>query len=86
MALKTKKMSDAVGMDVFTDSGDFFGTIEEAVLVRNKVEGWKVKATKNSFLNRALGGAKGVVVPHKLVKAIGNICIVSKAAAPNYEE
>lgn len=86
MALKIKKISEATGMQVFTDAGDFFGEIEEAILVKNKVEGWKVKAIRGSFLTKALGGAKGVVVPHQLVKAMGSICIVSKAAAPSYSE
>lgn len=86
MALRTKKISEAVGMQVFTDSGDFFGEIEEAVLVKNKIEGWKVRATRGSFLVKALGGAKGVVIPHQLVKAIGSVCIVSRAAAPSYSD
>ncbi len=86
MALRTKKISEAVGMQVFTDSGDFFGEIEEAVLIKNKIEGWKVRATRGSFLVKALGGAKGVVIPHQLVKAIGSVCIVSRAAAPSYSE
>ena len=86
MALRTKKMSEASGMQVFTDAGEFFGEIEEAILIKNKIEGWKVKATRGSFLTKALGGAKGVVVPHQLVKSMGSICIVSKAAAPSYAE
>ena len=86
MALRTKKISEAVGMQVFTDSGDFFGEIEEAVLIKNKIEGWKVRATRGSFLVKALGGAKGVVIPHHLVKAIGSVCIVSRVAAPSYSE
>jgi len=86
MALKTKKISETVGMQVFTDSGDFLGEVEGAILERNKIGGWKVRARKNSYLTKALGGAKGVVIPHQLVKAVGSILIVSKAAAPNYSE
>ncbi len=84
--LKTRKISEVIGLDVFTDSGDFFGVIEEAVLDKNKVFGWRVRATKESFLSKALAGAKGVVIPHQLVTAIGSIFIVSKAAAPSYSE
>lgn len=86
MSLKTKKVSETIGMQVFTDNGEFFGEIEEAIMVGNKIEGWKVRAGRGSFLTKALGGAKGVVVPHQLVKAIGNVCIVSKSAAPAYSE
>ena len=45
-----------------------------------------MRATKTSSLNKLLGGAKGVIVPHQLVKAVGNIMIISKTALPNYEE
>jgi sporulation protein YlmC with PRC-barrel domain len=84
--LKMKKISDTFDMKVFTDSGDYFGDVEEAILTQSKVYGWRVKATRNSFLNKVLGSAKGVVVPHQLVKAMGDIMIISKAAVPSYSE
>ncbi|MBU0472219.1 MAG: PRC-barrel domain-containing protein [Nanoarchaeota archaeon] len=82
--LKMKKITETFDMRVFTDSGDYFGDIEEAILTSNKVFGWRVKATKNSFLNKVLGAAKGVIVPHQLVKSIGDIMIISKSAVPSY--
>ena len=82
--LKMKKISETYEMKVFTDSGDYFGDIEESILTSTKVFGWKVKATKNSFLNKVLGSAKGVIVPHQLVKAVGDILIISKTAVPSY--
>lgn len=71
-------------MKVFTDSGDYFGDIEESILTKNKVFGWRVRATKNSYLSKVLGSAKGVIVPHQLVKSVGDIMIISKAAIPQY--
>jgi len=82
--LKMKKISETYDMKVFTDTGDYFGDIEESILTQNKVFGWRVKATKNSFLNQILGSAKGVIVPHQLVKSIGDVMIISKAAIPSY--
>ncbi|MBI2663108.1 PRC-barrel domain-containing protein [Candidatus Woesearchaeota archaeon] len=84
--LKIKHISDAYDMKVYTDSGDYFGEIEEGILTMNKISGWRIRATKNSFLTRVLGGAKGVIVPHQFVKAIGDIVIISKSAIPSYEE
>ena len=81
--LKMKKISETYDMKVFTDTGDYFGDIEESILTHNKVFGWRVKATRNSFLNKVLGSAKGVIVPHQLVKSIGDIMIISKAAVPS---
>lgn len=82
--LKMKRISETFDMRVFTDSGDYFGDVEEAILTQSKVFGWRVKATKNSFLAKVLGNAKGVIVPHPLVKSIGDIMIINKSAVPNY--
>jgi sporulation protein YlmC with PRC-barrel domain len=82
--LKLKRIQECYDMKVFTDAGDYFGDVEEAILTTNKVFGWRVKATKNSFLNKVLGSAKGVIVPHQLVKATGDIMIISKSAVPSY--
>ncbi len=82
--LKMRKLSDSYSMKVFTDSGDYFGDIEESILTNTKVFGWRVKATRNSYLSQVLGSAKGVIVPHQLVKAIGDIMIISRAAVPSY--
>ncbi|MFH2020916.1 MAG: PRC-barrel domain-containing protein [archaeon] len=80
--LKMKKISECYDMKVFTDEGDYFGDVEEIIVHTNKISGWRVKATKNSFLTNILGSAKGVVVPHGLVKAIGDIMIINKSAMP----
>lgn len=83
--LKMKRISETYDMRVFTDAGDYFGDIEESILTQTKIFGWKVRATKNSFLNKVLGSAKGVIVPHQLVKATGDIMIISKTAIPSYK-
>lgn len=82
--LKMKRISETYDMKVFTDTGEYFGDVEESILTTNKVFGWRVRATKNSFLTKVLGSAKGVIVPHQLVKSIGDILIISKAAVPSY--
>ncbi len=82
--LKMRRLSETYNMKVFTDSGDYFGDIEETLMTKTKVFGWRIRATKNSYLNKVLGSAKGVIVPHQLVKNIGDIMIISRAAVPNY--
>ena len=84
--LKMKKVSETYDMKVFTDSGEYFGDIEEVILTQTKIFGWRVKASRNSFLNKVLGSAKGVIVPHELVKSVGDVMIISKAAMPSYKE
>ncbi|MBD3204692.1 hypothetical protein GF327_10455 [Candidatus Woesearchaeota archaeon] len=82
--IKMKRITETYDMKVFTDSGDYFGDIEEGIVTTNKIFGWRVKATRNSFLSSVLGSAKGVIVPHQLVKSMGDIMIISKAAIPSY--
>ena len=84
--LKLKRISESYDMKVFTDSGEYFGDIEESIITQTKVFGWRVRATKNSFLVKVLGSAKGVIVPHQLVKSMGDIMIISKAAVPSYTQ
>ncbi|MAG60676.1 photosystem reaction center subunit H [archaeon] len=81
--LKMKKISQTYDLKVFTDSGEYFGDVEDSIMTANKVFGWKIRSTKNSFLSRVLGSAKGVIVPHQLVKAVGDILIISKTAVPS---
>ena len=78
--LKIKKVSEVLGKRVFTDAGDFFGEIEEVNLVENKIDGWRIRVarTAGSFL----GGARGVIVPHQFVKAIGDVVVINRAAIP----
>lgn len=84
--LKTKNLSETINTKVYTDDGFYFGDIEENIISGNKIFGWRVRATKTSYLTKVLGGAKGVIVPHQLVKAIGDIFIISKSAIPSYDE
>ncbi|MCK4669877.1 MAG: PRC-barrel domain-containing protein [Nanoarchaeota archaeon] len=82
--LKMKRLSETYDLRVFTETGDYFGNVEESILTKNKIFGWRIRAIKNSVLARVLGSAKGVIVPHQLVKSIGDIMIINKAAIPSY--
>ena len=76
-----KKITEAVGKNVFTSDGDYFGQIEDVNLAENKVDGWKVKISSN--FTPAFGGARGVVIPHQVVRAMGDVVIVNKNALPS---
>ena len=82
--LKIKKITDVIGRRVYTDTGDFFGEIEESNLVENKVESWRIRVA-GSMAN-FLGGARGVIIPHQFVKAVGDIIIISRANLPLDED
>lgn len=82
--LKIKKITDVIGRKVYTDTGDFFGEVEESNLVENKVESWRIRVA-GSMAN-FLGGARGVIIPHQFVKAVGDIIIISRANLPLEED
>lgn len=82
--LRIKKISEVIGKHVYTSEGDYFGQIEEVNLVNNKIDGWKIKIS--SGIMGALGGARGVIIPHQFVRAIGDVFIINKASLPVKEE
>lgn len=79
--MRIKKVSEVIGNRVYTDAGDVFGEIEEANLFDNKIDGWKVKVSGNVI--SMIGGAKGVIIPHHFVRAIGDVFLINKAALPS---
>jgi sporulation protein YlmC with PRC-barrel domain len=80
--LKIKRLSEVVGRRVYTDSGDLFGLIEEVNLIDNKIDGWRIVVSRDSGMIEVLGGARGIIVPHQFIKAIGDIVIINKNAVP----
>lgn len=81
--MRIKKISEVVGAKVYTDSGDFFGEIEEANLHENKIDGWRIKV--GGGITALIGGARGVIIPHQFVKAISDIFIINKTALPSQD-
>ncbi len=82
--LKIKRVSEVIGKKVFTDTGDFFGVAEEVNLAENKIDGWRIKV--DGSVGYVLGGAKGVIIPHQFIKAIGDVVVVSRSALPVRED
>lgn len=78
--LRIKKISEVMGKQVYTSEGDYFGQIEEVNLVDNKIEGWRIRV--GSGIAGVLGGARGVIIPHQFVKAIGDVFLITKTSLP----
>ena len=81
--MRIKKISEVMGFKVFTDSGDFFGEVEEANLQENKIDGWRIRV--GGGVTALVGGARGVIIPHQFVKAISDVFIINKTALPSKE-
>jgi sporulation protein YlmC with PRC-barrel domain len=82
--LKIKKISAMLGKRVFTDTGDLFGEIEEAILAENKIDSWRMRISKE--MARSLNGARGVIIPHQFVKAIGDVVVINGSSLPISEK
>ena len=79
--MRIKKITEVIGSKVYTDSGDYFGEIEEANLQENKVDGWRIKV--GGSVTSLIGGARGVIIPHQFVRAISDIFLINKSALPS---
>jgi sporulation protein YlmC with PRC-barrel domain len=84
--LKIKKLSESIGKRVYTDNGDLFGMIEEVNLIDNKIDGWRIVVSRESAMINVLGGARGIIVPHQFIKAMGDIVIINRNAVPVPQE
>lgn len=82
--LRIKKVTDILGRNAYTDVGDFLGQVEEVNLTENKIEGWRIRISGE--MSHLIGGARGIIIPHQFVKAIGDIFIVNKSSLPMGEE
>jgi len=81
--MRVKRLTEVLRTKVYTDSGDYFGEIEEANLSENKIDGWRIKVG-GSMLS-LISGARGVIIPHQFVRAISDIFIINKSTLPSQE-
>ena len=81
--MRVKKISEVIGLRVYTDSGELFGQVEEANLLDNKIDGWRIRV--GGGVTTLIGGARGVIIPHQFVKAISDVFIINRTALPSQD-
>ncbi|MDD5700273.1 MAG: PRC-barrel domain-containing protein [Candidatus Nanoarchaeia archaeon] len=79
--MRVRKITEVLGLRVYTDSGEYFGEVEEANLFENRVDGWRIRV--GGGVASLIGGARGVIIPHQFVKSIGDVLIISSSALPS---
>ena len=79
--LKIKKISEVMNKHVYTAEGEYFGQVDDVNLMDNKVDGWKIRVSGG--FTSTLGGARGVIIPHQFVKAIGDVFVVTGGSLPS---
>ncbi len=82
--LRIEKLTRMLAKQVYTSEGDYFGLVEEVNLIDNKIDGWRIKV--GSGFMGSLGGARGVVIPHQFVKAIGDVFVITRGSLPKRDE
>lgn len=82
--MRVRKITEILGLKVYTDAGDFFGEVEEANLFENKIDGWRIRV--GGGVASLIGGARGVIIPHQFVKAISDVMVISASALPSAPE
>lgn len=82
--LRIKRLNSSLGKKVYTDVGDYFGEVEEVILSENKIDSWRIRVAREMVAQ--LNGARGVIIPHQFVKAVGDIIVVNRASLPISEE
>jgi len=81
--MRYTKISEVYGKQVYTEDGIYLGKVEEAIIEDHaRVYGWKVKL-ENPKLGTTI---RGVIVPHVLVRAIGDIMIIARVSLGTEEE
>ena len=81
--MRIRKISEVIGSKVYTDSGEFFGEVEEVNLHENKIDGWRIRV--GGGVTSLIGGARGVIIPHQFVKAISDVFIINRSALPSQD-
>ncbi|MCG2867798.1 MAG: hypothetical protein RXO65_02065 [Candidatus Nanopusillus acidilobi] len=76
MVLNIRKISETTRSKVYTEDGYFLGEVEDAIISDNKIYGWKIRVLDPDLSKK---GIKGIIAPHQLIKAMGQIWIISKA-------
>jgi sporulation protein YlmC with PRC-barrel domain len=84
MPITVKDITDVFGKDVFTSKGFYCGKVQdlEFDLTKFKIRSLVMEAARGSFLEKVVGGKKGIIIPYPMVQAIGDIVIIKHIAAP----
>jgi sporulation protein YlmC with PRC-barrel domain len=75
--MEERSLNQTYGKAVYNDEGFLFGRVHDVVLGKFSIQGWVVSIPPESVLKKAAQTVKAVIVPHKAVKATGDILIIS---------
>ncbi len=79
------EISTLIGLKVYTDEGRYVGVIKDLII---DVEGRRISSLAITDYNRSIidSKAKGVLIPYRLVKAVGDIVIIKDVFKKKVED
>ena len=75
--MEERSITETYGKALYTDEGFLFGRVQDVVVGKYAINGWVVSIPPESILKKTVPNVKAVIVPHKAVKAVGDIIIIS---------
>ena len=75
--MEEKSITQTYGKVVYTDNGELFGRVQDVVIGKYSIHGWVVSIPPESALKKTVPTVRAVIVPHKAIKAVGDIIITN---------
>jgi sporulation protein YlmC with PRC-barrel domain len=75
---RARDITTLIGRDVYSSNGVYIGEIEDVRLDLDaeQVTGLAMAALNDELFADLLGGARGVVIPYRWVRAVGDVVLV----------
>lgn len=76
-----QEITSLVGREVYSNNGVFVGQVEDLRLDldREQVTGLALTELNRDLLDDHAGGSRGVIIPYRMVRAVGDVIIVNDA-------
>jgi sporulation protein YlmC with PRC-barrel domain len=87
-----QEITSLVGREVYSNNGVFVGEIEDLQLDmdREQITGLALGEVNRDLFESRIGGSKGVIIPYRWVRSVGDIVlvndIVERIEEPDEEE
>ena len=83
MPITVKDVNEMFNKDVFTNKGFYVGKVKDVEfdLSRYKVRSLVIEIARGSFLDKIIGGKRGIIVPYPIVQSVGDVVIIKHISA-----
>jgi len=88
MPVTVKNVNEMFNKDVFTNKGFYVGKVRDVEfdLSRFKVRSLVIEVAKGTFLDKLIGGKRGIIVPYPVIQSIGDIVVIKHISAAPVSE